>query len=406
MMMSTAVRADWWRIAVAVSFSAAILRSGVFAEAGSALIWYALQFGPILVALVRTAFQDADRKRRIDLFIVLSMAAVVLSATLSAVTSVAPSATLAQSAILALMFSFFAITYLRRWTVATVVRGDIVLIFVLICIVQAVGLLFASFQLPFAIGDYGRFTGLLSNANYAGMLACVALPLAIYVYRIANRWIAIVGATVALIALIASGSRGALVAAGLGILVMIFFLPLRKMFVSLGILAALGGLLLIAGQLIMGGVGQAFTRERQDSDITSGRGVIYAQMIESWGRVPFTGYGYHATDDLADGLSGHNTYLSTLTETGILGAIALVALLVCIVFAGPWRTSDRLLFGAVVAVAVMEATESAAFGWGGPTALISWSLVLGFAALGRAESNREPDGRALGGRSLRVRTEN
>jgi len=382
---------DLWRIAVTISFVASILRSGVFADGGSLPVWYALQFGPILVAIFVSLLSPAPRLRRVDRLIMVSMGAVVAASALSAVSSANRQDTLAQAGILGLMFGFFAVTFWRRWTARSVIRGDLLLVFILICTVQLVGLACGLFQLPFAFSYFGRFTGLMSNANYAGMLACLALPLAVYIYRSFNRWIAVTGAALSIVALLMSGSRGALVAAGLGLLALVFFLPIRQRIITLGtlVLAIILGLL-VAGPLVMSTIGQTFTRESQNTDITSGRGVIYAQMVEAWLRNPWTGYGYHETDFVTAGLSGHNTYLSTLTETGAIGFLAFLALMFGVIAAGPWRTADRFVLGVVVSVAVVEATESAIFGWGGPTALVSWVMLLGFAALGRDEGPAVP----------------
>jgi O-antigen ligase len=383
-------RAVWWRIAVGVSFSAAVLRSGVFVDTGSSLVWYAAQFGPIVAVAVLMLLTPAPRNmRRVDWVILGALGAVVATALLSAITSISPSATLAQAGILALMAAFVGLTFWRRWSDRELIRGDMVVVFALVVVVELAGLVSALFQAPFAIGDYGRYTGLLSNANYAGMLACVAIPLAVFVYRRSSRWLAVVGGVVSVVSLILSGSRGALLACAAGLVALIVFLPKRKMLMAAGGVVAAVVVYLIAAPLLTKTVAQTFTRESQSSDVTSGRVGIWAEMIDGWLRAPLTGYGYHTTDTLTDGLSGHNTYLAALTETGILGAMALAVALVAILFAGQRRTPDRLLVATVISIGVMEATESSIFGWGGPTALVSWLILLAFAASGRDELQPE-----------------
>jgi O-antigen ligase len=353
-----------------------------------AAVWYVLQFGPIVGAIIwLVSRRSKSSMRRSDWFVLASAGGVALAALLSVVFSVAPVTSAAQVTILVLVFAFLVLTYWKRWGEPKL-RGDMILVFVLLCSAELVGLILVAIRVPGALGPYSRFEGLLSNANYAGMLACIALPLAIYVFRSGNRTVALVGAAVALTALLLSGSRGALMAAGAGLFVLVFLLPIRRMLITLGALVVGGGVTAAFVAPIL--ASSLFNRATYGSDITSGRVGVYEETLLRWTHSPLFGTGYRTTETFTtDGLSGHNTYLSVLTETGILGALALLLLVVIVAVAGARKSN--VLLGAAVAVAVMEITESSIFGFAGPTALAAWLVVFAFAAAGRTNSQPSPE---------------
>ncbi len=370
----------WWRTAVVISFAAAILRSGVFSEAGTNPLWYLAQFGPLVGSGIALLCQRSQPMRRVDWAVLITLAAIPVAALLSVVASAQPWTSGSQTGLLFVMLGFLALTYSRRWRTRTVLRGDLVLVFVLLNCTHLVGLAGALVGAPSAIDDFGRFQGLFSNANYAGMLACVAIPLAVYVYRFGNKPLALGGGLIASITLVLSGSRGALVAASAGLLLLLFLIPSRKRLVftvtaAVAAIAAVGAVLV--GPLIMSSLGRSFAREEQNSDVTSGRLEVYGVILNEWANSPVVGYGYRTTEAFTGGFAAHNTYLSALAETGIVGALALLSFIVAVLLAG--RSS--LILGPVVAIAVMELTESSVFGWGGPTALCAWLIVLAYARM-------------------------
>lgn len=386
-MMKRAARVDWWRVAVAVFFLAAVLRSELFADVGSRAAWYAIQFGPILAAVVLLVWKRQPRRMgRVDWALIGSMGAIVLAAVLSITVSLAPMTTAVQTAILAVMFGFLAATYVWRWKTAAVIRGDAELVFVLIAVVLVAGLVALALGVPSATGWAGRVQGILSNPNYAGMLGCIAVPLAFYVYRAGLRWVSIVGALSAALSIILSGSRGALIAVVIAVAVIAATrIPARKLLVvAAALVVPAVTAAIFVGPTILA---RLFPRET-GTDLTSGRGDIYSEMIERWQMSPLLGTGYRTTETFAaGGFAGHNIYLSTLTETGIVGALALLALIaVIVVIRVKGSRAEGLLVGAVVAIAVTEMTESSVFGWGGVMALVSWILILGYAAAGRVQS--------------------
>ncbi len=115
-------------------------------------------------------------------------------------------------------------------------------------------------------------------------------------------------------------------------------------------------------------------------------GEIYQNLLNVFQQSPWTGTGYRSVEELTPGISGltaHNIYLSALTETGLFGAFFFLGPALSVVVASRRGKEGRPLLAAVVTIAAIELTESSIHGWGGPTALIAWVLILAFAASGR-----------------------
>jgi hypothetical protein len=143
------------------------------------------------------------------------------------------------------------------------------------------------------------------------------------------------------------------------------------------------------------GDGGFFDRSDQSSDFTSGRLDIWEHVFSLWGGHPVAGIGYH-TVELVPGLgdlNAHNLFLLVLAELGLVGIVIFGALIVRIILVGFRSTSpvDRMLIGGVVTVLVIELTEASMFGFGGPTAMISWIALLAFGATGRSGSSGRVD---------------
>ena len=90
------------------------------------------------------------------------------------------------------------------------------------------------------------------------------------------------------------------------------------------------------------------------------------------------------------GMPGHDIYLTVLTEMGLLGAFLFACLMIAVLVASRNRKASRPLLVVAITVAAAEFTESSMYGWGGPTALTEWLIVLAFAASGRFLSGRTP----------------
>jgi O-antigen ligase len=120
------------------------------------------------------------------------------------------------------------------------------------------------------------------------------------------------------------------------------------------------------------------------TDPSSGRFTIWNQVLELWRQRPVFGWGFGTTDQLGDlagrnGMSAHNIYISVLVELGIIG-VALFAVLVLAIVVAAWRRRVTGPTAASIVVLVCGVTESSLLGFGGPTALVSWLVLLAAAS--------------------------
>jgi O-antigen ligase len=341
---------------------------------------------------------------------------------------------------------FLLSTYVLRWSDARTREIDFRCIYWVFVGIHVVGLVgFAAGATAF-VGDYDRYLGGMSNANYAGMTAALALAIAFS----SKRAIDVVGAVPLALALWASGSRGAVLGLACAVVVVAVqrrwftrewfararlsrqwlaqawhrfrrtftregvarmttsvrqsarrYRAGRKLVVALllvgGVAVVLVGLSALAAKdpaVVTGTVHNHFSGRQEGGDITSGRLDIYRQMLERWPDHPIFGSGYRTgvlqaqiSPTVTVPLQAHNAYLSILVELGAVGLLVLGCLLVSILLAGRWR---HPLAAALVCALVLELTESAMFGFGGPTALLTWMVLLGYASTGWRGRARAP----------------
>ena len=118
--------------------------------------------------------------------------------------------------------------------------------------------------------------------------------------------------------------------------------------------------------------------ERIGDDPTSGRLDLWVRVLHLWADHPAFGIGYR-TLELTPGTVGfaaHNVFLEILVESGLLGLAFLLMMLVGLM----WWGGRSPLLGVVVTVLAIELTESTLFGWGGPTALTFWLVLMAHGA--------------------------
>lgn len=387
-------KAGIWRTMVGTSMLVSFLRSGATAAALSGAAWYVLQFVPILIAGLASLREEPHGIRNADRKVILFMVLFAVDALATNITTLAPAATFPQTILLVAMTGFLLFTYTRRWTSKDMVRGDVSMVFVLITTVQlvSVGAVAAGESWAFD-PDYGRFRGLFSNANYAGMMSAIGIAIGFYLLRGSRRRVPVLASMVALAAaMLMSGSRGALLALGIAALVLILTRTGRKVILPLGGLASVGAMIaLLINPHAFDPLKKFFFRDGGSNDITSGRLNIYQWMLRMFQRSPWTGTGYRSVEALSPwGMPGHDIYLTVLTEMGLLGAFLFACLMIAVLVASRNRKASRPLLVVAVTVAAAELTESAMYGWGGPTALTEWLIVLAFAASGRFLSGGAP----------------
>lgn len=369
-----------WRACLAIAFATSILNAGMLGSAVPELVWYAAQFGPLLVAA--GAIVATRPPQRPALWLALLGALVVWSA-LSAIWSVAPGRSIAQAALFAIAAVFLAATVLGRWNVDATRTADLVFGYVLVQASLAAGGILLLVAPSAAIGRFGLFQGVYTNPNAAAIVAAVATSLGVWLAVVLRgRWrVAVIAALPLSIAtLVASDSRGPIIAAALGVIIVLVFSPHRR--VSLGVLAVSVAAAVTVALVAPGAFAAFLDRSDRGYDVTSGRWEIWQRLLGVWAEHPLVGIGYRTVEVLpgSGGQTAHNVYLSVLVETGIVGALLFVALLVVVAITGFRRSrpEHRALFGVTATVLVIELTQASLFGFGGPTALLCWLAILAF----------------------------
>jgi O-antigen ligase len=433
-----------WRWAVAVSLITSAVRSGGLAthlQLGNTS-WYALQFLPLAVATVATL--RSGHFGAVPRWPAWLLPVLVLCAAVSVISAVDRHQVMLQVALFAAATVFLLSTYLLRWWDAHTREVDLRCVYWVFVGIHVVGLVaFASGAAAF-VGDFNRYLGVMSNANYAGMTAALALTLG----ASSKRAIDAVGAVPLALALYVSGSRGAVLGLACAVVVIavqrrwftrewfarrrrdrerlrVAWQRTRWWFSREGVAQLAGAarrsagdragrklvvvVLAVAGVVVflvvlsalttkdpavVGGAVQNRFSGRQGGDVTSGRMEIYRAMLDRWPQHPVFGSGYrtgvldvHLSPTVTLPLQAHNVYLSVLVELGAVGFLVFGCLLLSILVAGRW--SHPLLAAAACAL-VLELTESAMFGFGGPSALLTWLVLLGFASTGARAPASDP----------------
>lgn len=380
-----------WRTMIVSSIVVSAIRSSPFASVLSEPLWYALQFVPVIVAGVSTLLSKSLTRRPHDTALLVALAIFAIVAASSALVSDQPVVTISQASLLAVVFIMLALSYTRRWSTRQILQGDLAAVFTALALLQIVGLAGAATADWAYDPDYGRFVGLFSNANYAGIVSAIGLMLGLYLLQTGTHMaLKLLGLAGLAGALVMSGSRGAMLSVAVALVVQLAVFQSRRIIVSLlCALAAIVPLLFLLNPALAPAVGKFFLRDAS-TDVSSGRFTIYENLFEYFAHSPQLGIGYRTIEIRTQGLAAHNVYLSVLVELGLVGAGAFLFLIACLLSAARSRTNP--LLGAAVVIAVVEFTESSIFGFGGQTALASWITLLAFAANGRFAAPARPAG--------------
>jgi O-antigen ligase len=390
-----AVRVWAWRLGLLAFVVISAARSKLNLEGNLPTVLMAVQFAFVVPSILAAFLTRGGALRLVDKILIASLAVFSLLQLATWPISADSSESLSQAAILALMVVFLVATYRFRWSDGGLIQADLRYIFVLVCSLQGVGLVGFLVGADWATAGYGRFVGTFTNANFAGMMSAFVLPLVVYLWSTQKgRWrvVLLAGALVLLCTLVLSLSRGAFAAALAGLVIAVIFLVRRLWFtVTVIMVAALaGGGLLVLLYALRNTVVDV-TLDPAAADPTSGRGGIAEILLGEWVKSPVLGIGYRASTTATNGLEAHNIYLTVLVETGIVGAVVFLIVGVSAIVAGPHLGRSAIAIGGLVAVAVSETTESSLFGWGAPSAVIAWLVVLSYAALGRSSYIGMPD---------------
>lgn len=397
-----------WRVSVAVVLASAALRVGGLGFLLPGLVWYALQFGPLLVFGVAQAIGLLRARRplpRSAVAVFWGCAGLLVVTSISATGSTEPLQTLSQVGILALVLLFLFTSYAGRWRDADVLDGDLRTVFCVGAALEGLGVVGFLSNQAWAIGEYGRMVGTTTNANFVGIGSAVLVALA---FHFREFWTKI-AALVPLTALFLSDSRGSLLALVAGLITMLIASPSARrsradwipavavivvtptlfLFRSMNLLAGLTGRFapVLPGMPGgPGGPGGPAGPGPEMPDLTSGRLEIYRAYLAQWVHQPWLGSGYRTTQVWISGqlFEAHNIYLSVLVETGVLGALAFLAFLVFM-----FRSAARQvrLIGAAVTVLVADLTASTLFGFGNATSIMGWIVLFAWASTGIANAD-------------------
>lgn len=283
------------------------------------------------------------------------------------------------------------VSALGRWRSTSLLRRDLVTLHRLVFVLTVIGLGAA------IRGGFGtRASGIHANPNTLGYVALLAFALHLGLRSERSRWRDLTASVVPLTVVAATGSRGAIA----GVLLSIAHLALRggsrrRAVSTAGVAAALIGITLVmpvpAPLDIVAAIDRTFGSDRLD---LSGRQEGWQVMVELWRERPVLGWGLRTTDEAlnlptqAYGRGGgHSSYLQTLVENGLLGALMLYGAILVALRTPPPRSSgprrDCWIAASSTCVGGLGhmTGESFVLGIGGLFPLVFWSAVLALAAL-------------------------
>ena len=373
-------RVRYWRLMVTIPVVILAARGAGVVEGSVPLAL--VQYG----AVAAIAVAGLARQGGIGGTATFGAASLVVIAAASALSAADPTATLGSAGLL-LVFVLFGFSSAKRWADRAVLLGDVRWVSRLLTVVLAVGLVghftSAAFAAPATLD---RYQGVLFNPNYAGIAAALAF-LGTLIARVRAAEVLLL-APVSALALMLSGSRGAIAATLVGLLVLL--LQSRSLGRLVPYLWGTGVALTVTAMLrpdFFGYITQYALQVRDASDPTSGRADIYSMFWNRFLEQPLLGVGFGGAElTLGSGsLRGsyviltHNVYLTVLVELGIVGAVAFGIFLWGVVRSAGRQSPFAALF---VAVLVFELTETTLFGFGNPVALVEWIAVFAYAASG------------------------
>ena len=237
-----------------------------------------------------------------------------------------------------------------------------------------------------------RIFSIFSAAPALALFLSIVIPLAIYrTYTLSGykRVGGLILILVFLVALVLTFTRGAFISVPLSIILMIFFLPSRKL--KIGLLSST--LVLATLVVLLSTVGHVPIFERFFSaDITTfnGRLYLWQTVLDNFDPTKLLGNGLQASDLLLTNLrvassiatAPSNLFVGTLYDHGIIGLILLtlvfITLFISLIAGMRKATGDhRVLFAAALAVFVnmlLQSLESRDF-WSQANAIYFWIIM-------------------------------
>jgi hypothetical protein len=320
-----------------------------------------------------------------------------------------------QTVVLAALAAVLHGLLTRRWAAPRTVVGDVGVAYWVLAGWLAFGLAGNYLGLAHTVSAAGfdgteyvglRYQGLAGNPNMLSVLCTLTIPLGWYMYRQTSRKVHLLGAVPAVVSLVMSQSRTALVAViGAGVLVLAARGPSKaiRWAATFSVVAALAWL---AGayQVILSSPEVTAIRDRfvsgEGGSALNGRDVAWSESVRLLEGRPVSGFGYsagpslfqqlRAHNDLAFGRDVvHNSYLQWALETGVIGFPALAFLVAgCLVAA--WVAARQPcgagLAWCIVAGLIMQMAESLMLGTGQVYPAVFWVAVAAVSATKAPES--------------------
>ena len=428
-----------WRAAVLVYLSATVLRTSILGEAVPETTWQVLQFGVIaigLVAIIVLEPRQGFAARGLKLFHG-SVAAFLVFALVSVFFSADRVSSLLQWGIALLMFAFVVWNGRTRWARSPEsIRADVRLLVVFFSVVQALGFLLLLVDSERAMGPYSRFIGLFNNASLTGIVSALTLVLLLGLGLSAQTRteVKLYGglALPVVAALVMSGSRAPGIACIVGLALLFCSFDRRRNVRALVAIASTVLVLVIvllpaeeirnsragADSIVAteapsptGVDSEVSDDESSDASVaeesfkvidsrSSGRLGLYRAAVDGWLEKPIFGNGYRSAPDVIGGAQTHNLPLQVLLETGLLGAGAFVGIVIALGVRARPGPVNAALGASMVVILIVELASSSALGWGGPTALYFWTLIVAFfyapnwrsAPIGAEDARRREEG--------------
>ncbi len=354
-----------------------------------------LMFG--VLATVSYLERPARGVRVLGSFAIL-LVAIVLLAAASALWSANPELTAARALGLALMIAAVLVAAHRAWQTEERLARDIATVASVFGIVLIAGLAvqFAGFDLV-ALGE--RFRGVLENPNTIGLVGAVVLPVAVglAILRrglVRTWWLTV--ATAATVSLFLSQSRNGLVSGGLGLLVLLVLLDLRRRprgalpRVAILFFAAAVILVVLSSGVPAPAPVQAAISRIEGARTAGGRFAAWSVTLGLARQRPVTGWGFGTTADVFgpmttsifqefQGALVHNSYLQALLELGPIGLILLL-LVVGTALRHGWPSGRdhplrAAVYAALVAGITSEIAESSLLSAGSVFAFPFWLIA-------------------------------
>jgi O-antigen ligase len=208
-------------------------------------------------------------------------------------------------------------------------------------------------------GALKRFSAGGADANSMGMTLALAIPIAWYLSLTTQhplrRWMYRAFLPLGMFATVLTGSRGAMIALMVSLLIIPVTLSL-----SPGRLAAAIGLIFLTGALLVAYVPEkiverlATTGESVEHLTLGGRFTLWQAGVHAFAYKPMMGYGVGGfkraiTPELGDqALVAHNSFLSVLVEEGIVGLFLYLTMLLSVFFSVLRFPSLERRFGLVL----------------------------------------------------------